>query len=113
MAETIEVISPPVLDDDGYLVAGSGDTQQIHDCVVQPTGQSVIETSDVFDGDVSTLTVYAPSDARGLVEQGHTVIWRGLAYQVKYLPFDWAHGRRPALKRHRPKCVFVIERKET
>lgn len=108
MSETVLVGGRDEVDWDGNLVPGAG-SREIHDCVVSPVGQSRIEQDD-FDGNTKMLQVLAPAGTA--IAEGDEVTIRGLEYRVQFAPFDWSHGRRPALARHRPRVAFTVERSE-
>lgn len=105
--ETITVLRA----DDGFDPDGNPIThpqgEPIHNCVVEPAGQASIDGRDIVAGDTTTLRVLAPPGT--VVEEGATVIFRGDEYVVKFAPFDYSIGRRPALARHRPRTLFLIE----
>ena len=109
MSETIRSIGREVVDADGRrkLV---GTPRDIEDCVVGPEGQAVIEGQGFFSGNTTTLQVLAPAGT--VIAEGEVVRVRGVDYKVKHVPFDYSVGRRPWLSSHRPRTVFVIERKE-
>lgn len=108
MAETVIVVGKDEYDWDGNLLPGNSE-REIHNCVVSPAGQSRIDQPGV-DGNTSTLEVLAP--AGSVISEGDVVTIRGLVYEVKFVPFDWSTGRRPANPRHRPKVAFTVERGE-
>lgn len=105
--ETITVLSAgDGFDRDGNpLEHPEGET--IFGCVVEPAGQTKIEDRDVVSGDTTTLRVHAPAGT--VVEEGATVLFRGEEYVVQFVPFDYSVGRRPALARHQPRTLFIIE----
>lgn len=105
--EIVEFTEPGSYDPDGYYVAG--EVTSVAGCVVYPTGASTITDVD-FDGDTSRLTVLAPAGTR--VQVGGRAVIRGETYRVVHVPFDWAHGRRPAVAQHRPKLEIYVERNQ-
>lgn len=111
--ETIRVLGTETWDEYGGLDL-EDNARTITGCVVSPVGQTDISTDAVWGGDDTTLQVLAPAGT--VIAEGETVILadRNTADQwtVKHVPFDWSIGRRPALARHRPRVVFIIERKE-
>lgn len=109
MSESITVLGKESLNSDGRLVYDK-ELRVIPDCVVGPQGQAVIEGQGIFSGDTTTLQVLAPGGAD--IEEGDVVQIRGKDYTVKHVPFDYNHGRRPALASHRPRTAIVVERKE-
>ena len=109
MSEPITVLGREELDARGRLVFRS-QPRVIEDCVVGPQGQAVIEGQGFFSGDTTTLQVLAPPGS--VIAEGEVVQVRGVDYKVKHVPFDYSVGRRPWLSSHRPRTVFVIERKE-
>lgn len=109
MSETIVVHGRDRFDPDGEIIPGSG-RREIAGCVVAPSGQAKITDDGIVDGDTTTLEVVAPGGS--VIREGERVVWRGVEYVVKHVPFDWSVGRRPALSRHRPRTVFTVERKE-
>lgn len=109
MSETIYVLGAHRLDADDKLIPGSG-RREIPDCVVDTAGQSKINGEDVPDGNTDTLRVLAPAGT--VIKQGERVEVRGDEYKVKHIPFDASVGRRPALARHRPRTLIIVERKE-
>lgn len=105
--ETILVLA----DDDGFDPDGNPiahpEGEPIHNCVVEPAGQTDIDGHDVVSGDTTTLRVHAPAGT--VIEEGAVVVYRGEEYVVKFPSFDYSRGRRPALARHRPRTLFIIE----
>lgn len=88
-----------------------GEDREIPGCVVSPAGDQVIKGDDFVHGDISRLQVIAPPGT--VVEDGDVVVIRGEEFRVNQLQsFDYSVGRRPALQRHRPPVVFVVERGE-
>lgn len=83
----------------------------VEHCVVSPAGDQVIRGDDFVHGDITKLQVLAPAGT--VVKDGDIVVIRGEDYTVQQLKsFDYSVGRRPAVARHRPKVVFVVERGE-
>lgn len=109
MSESIIVLGHERLDADGHLVYDQR-PRRVDDCVVGPQGQAVIEGQGIFSGDTTTLQVLPPGGTA--IQEGEVVRIRGVDYTVKHVPFDYSHGRRPALASHRPRTVVIVERKE-
>lgn len=109
MAEVLTILGTPVYDRYGDVVE-AGEEREVAGCVVGLQGQSGIEGGGVWDGDSSTLEVFAPPGT--VISEGDIVSFRGLRWQVKHAPFDWSVGRRPVNSRHRPRVRFLIERGE-
>lgn len=82
----------------------------VADCVVFPAGASKIDDADVLDGDTTALTVLAPAGTE--VHEGEECSIRGITFVVKHVPFDYAVGRRPVNRRHRPRVTITVERTE-
>lgn len=110
VAETVLVVGEDRFDADGNLIPG-GSGREIPGCVVDTAGQSKIDDLDVSDGNTDTLRILAPGGTT--IRQGERVQVRGVEYTVKHIPFDASVGRRPALARHKPKVLFIVERKES
>lgn len=109
--EKILVQASPEYDYDGNLTEASKGSFFMAD--VAPAGDGVISdpSSGVVDGNsrrLQLLTTGSPP-----VEIGDVVVVRGESYAVIYKPWDWSHGRRPALRSHRPRVQIICERKET
>lgn len=109
MGETLLVAGADVFDEYGELIPGGG-RREIRGCVVGLQGQSDLDGVGVWDGDASTLEVLAPAGV--VVEVGEQVVFRGVEYVVKHVPFDWSPGRRAWNPRHRPRVRFLIERRQ-
>lgn len=110
MSDSIEVWGRDRRDPDGNLIAGVHE-RTIYDCVVDVAGQTTINGDDVPDGNTDTLRILAPGGT--LIKEGERVIVRGDEYRVQFVPFDYSVGRRrPAVTRHRPRTLFIVERKE-
>lgn len=109
MSETILVTGKPVLDRYGDLVTPS-EAREIPGCVIGLRGQADINGGGVWDGDATILEVLAPGGTE--IREGDTVTFRGEAYVVTNVPFDWSVGRRPVNPRHRPRTRFLIEKRE-
>lgn len=88
-----------------------GQDREVPGCVVSPAGDQVIKGDDFVHGDITKLQVFAPAGT--VVEDGDVVVIRGEEYTVQQRrSFDYSVGRRPVLRRHRPKVMFVVERGE-
>ena len=109
MAETLIAKTEPIIDRYGDVIQPPGQ-REIPGCVVGLQGQSDISGGGVWDGDATTLEVFAPAGT--VVEEGSVIICRGVSYKVAHVPFDWSVGRRPANARHQPRVRFLIERGE-
>ncbi|MCS5479832.1 hypothetical protein NYP18_09185 [Corynebacterium sp. YIM 101645] len=109
MSETINVLGRESKDRDGHLVF-TPDHREIPGCVVDIDGQSKVQGEDVPDGNTDRLRVLAPAGT--VLQVGDIVRVRGEEYTVQYAPFDYSVGRRPVLRRHRPKTLFIVERRE-
>ena len=109
MSETLLVQGKERFDKRGNLIMDSTG-YEIPGCVVGLQGQADIDGAGVWDGDATTLEVFAPPGT--VVEEGALVVCRGVEYQVTNVPFDWSYGRRPWNQMHRPRVRFLIERKE-
>ncbi|PLW01199.1 hypothetical protein [Corynebacterium ulcerans] len=108
--EKILIQASPEYDYDGNLTETPKGSFFMAD--VAPVGDGVISDpgSGVVDGNsrrLQLLTTDSPP-----VEIGDVVVVRGEAYAVIYKPWDWSHGRRPALGLHRPRMQIVCERGE-
>lgn len=108
--EKILINASPDYDYDGNLAETPKGSFFMAD--VAPAGDGVISDpgSGVVDGNsrrLQLLTTESPP-----VEIGDVVVVRGEAYAVIYKPWDWSHGRRPALGAHRPRMQIVCERGE-
>lgn len=110
MSERVVILGEDVKDSDGNITEGAGN-RVIDGCVVDMAGQSGIDGDDVVDGNSDTLKVLAPPGT--VVREGERVMIRGVEYTIAYIPFDYSVGRRPVLgRRHRPRTVFIAERRE-
>lgn len=108
VSESIFIKTADQFDADDELIPGSG-RREVAGCVIDTAGQSKINEIDVSDGDTTTLRILAPGGSKIFVGQEAEV--RGETYVVKHVPFDYAVGRRPALARHRPRVLIIVERK--
>lgn len=88
-----------------------GTKKPIPGCVIDTAGQSKINGEDIADGNTDTLRILMPPTAS--LEEGDTLIVRGVPYLVKHVPFDYSIGRRPVLSRHRPKKLVIAELRES
>lgn len=107
MVETLKVVGEPKMDIYGDLIE-TPTTRTIPGCVVGLRGQADVDGGGVFDGDATTLEVFAPPGTQ--ITEGEVVECRGERYRVVHVPFDWSVGRQPRLSRHRPRVQFMIER---
>lgn len=88
-----------------------GPDREIPDCVVSPAGDQVIKGDDFVHGDISKLQILAPPGTA--VSDGDVIVVRGEDYVVQpRKSFDYSVGRRPVLRSHRPKVIFIVERGE-
>lgn len=110
MSEVIRILGEEQYDKDkGTLISGSG-VRDIAGCVIDTAGQSKVNGFDVSDGNTDRLRVLAPAGTK--VSEGESVEIRGIIYRIAHIPFDYSVGRRPVLHRHRPRTMFIAERKE-
>lgn len=85
--------------------------REIPGCVVSPAGDQVIKGDDFVHGDITKLQVLAPAGTA--VSDGDVVTIRGEDYVVQpRKSFDYSVGRRPVLRFHRPRVIFIVERGE-
>ncbi len=103
----LKVVGKPQMDIYGDLIE-TAPSRELPGCVVGLRGQSEVDGGGVFDGDATTLEVFAPPGTR--IAEGEIVECRGARYRVVHVPFDWSVGRQPRLRRHLPRVQFVIER---
>lgn len=88
-----------------------GPDREIPGCVVSPAGDQVIKGDDFVHGDISKLQILAPPGTA--VSDGDVIVVRGEDYVVQpRKSFDYSVGRRPVLRSHRPKVIFIVERGE-
>lgn len=88
-----------------------GPDREIPGCEIFPAGDQVIKGDDFVHGDITKLQVLAPAGTT--VADGDVVTIRGEDYVVQpRKSFDYSVGRRPALRSHRPKVIFIVERGE-
>lgn len=88
-----------------------GPDTPIEHCVVSPAGDTVIKGDGFVHGDITKLQVLAPPGTA--VKDGDVVVIRGQEYLVQAREsFDYSHGRRPAVRHHSPKVIFIAERGE-
>ncbi|MBH5302758.1 hypothetical protein [Corynebacterium ulcerans] len=85
--------------------------KKIQHCVVSPAGDQVVKGGGFAHGDISRLQIIAPAGTE--VRDGDVVVIRGEKFIVmQRRSFDYSVGRRPVLRRHQPKVVFIVERGE-
>lgn len=83
----------------------------VEHCVVSPAGDQVVKGGGFAHGDISRLQIIAPAGTE--VCDGNVVVIRGEEFIVEqWRSFDYSVGRRPVLRRHQPKVVFIVERGE-
>lgn len=88
-----------------------GPGHDIQHCIISPAGEQVVKGEGFVHGDITKYQVIAPAGT--VVADGDVVIIRGEDFTVDQLQsFDYSPGRRPALRRHRPKVIFIVERGE-
>lgn len=88
-----------------------GPETAIEHCVVSPAGDQVVKGDGFAHGDITRLQVLAPPGT--VVADGDVVVIRGEDYVVQQRrSFDYSVGRRPVLRRHQPKVLFIVERGE-
>lgn len=110
MSETIQVTGKDHKDPRGNLIPGQW-LRDIEDCIIDIDGQNKINGQDTPDGNTDRLRILAPGGSRLVVGEWVTV--RGEGYKVLYSSFDYSHGRRrPAVARHRPRTLVIVERRE-
>lgn len=83
----------------------------IEHCVVSPAGDQVVKGDGFAHGDITSLQVLAPPGTT--VHDGDVVTIRGEDFTVQpRQSFDYSVGRRPAVRHHRPKVIFIVSRGE-
>nr|WP_286981463.1 hypothetical protein [Corynebacterium sp. UBA5992] len=108
--ETIKVLGEPARDQWGQIL-GREVLREVEHCVVSPVGDQVVNGEDYTHGDISKLQVIAPAGT--VLRDGDVVDIRGEEFVVVPLQsFDYSVGRRPALRRHRPKVIVTVARGE-
>lgn len=84
---------------------------EIAHCVVSPAGDKVVQGDGYVHGDVSKYQILAPAGT--VFRDGDVVRVRGEEFVVDPLQsFDYSVGRRPVLRRHRPRVVVTVSRGE-
>lgn len=110
MNETIRVLGEEDYDEEKGTLIPAAVIRNIPGCVIDTAGQSKINGDDISDGNTDRLRILAPAGT--VIHEGETVEIRGVVYRVQHIPFDYSVGRRPVLARHRPRLLFIAERKE-
>lgn len=88
-----------------------GPDTAIEHCIISPAGDEVVKGDGFVHGDITKLQVLAPPGTE--VKDGDTVVIRGEDYRVQARKsFDYSPGRRPAVRHHTPKVIFIVERGE-
>lgn len=83
----------------------------INHCVVAPAGDQVVKGDGFVHGDITVLQIIAPAGTT--VSDGDVFVVRGEEYVVQpRRSFDYSRGRRPAVRHHTPKVLFIVERGE-
>lgn len=106
--ETVELLSEDPVRNRFGAVIGWTVEKAIPNCVVSPAGDQVVRGEGFVQGDLQKLQVLAPAGT--VLEEGRQVKIRGEVFRVEFAPFDYSHGRRPALGRHRPRVLFTVVR---
>lgn len=84
---------------------------QVDHCVVSPAGDQVVQGDGYVHGDVSKYQILAPPGT--VFRDGDVVRVRGEEFVVDpLLSFDYSIGRRPVLRRHRPRVMVTVSRGE-
>lgn len=104
--ESILLITDEVWDKYGALIRYEG--TEVGHCVIAPVGSSTQEGVGYDHADTNKLQVFAPPGT--VVIEGQRVLIRGKVFVVEYPSFDYSRGRRPVVRRHRPKVVFTVAR---
>lgn len=83
----------------------------VEHCIVSPAGDAVVKGDGFAHGDITKLQVLAPPGTK--VGDGDVVVIRGEDYTVQQrVSWDYSPGRRPAVRHHTPKVLFIVERGE-
>lgn len=109
--ETIHLLAEEPTRNEYGKVLGWKVERSIPGCVISPAGDQVVQGEGFIHGDLTKLQVLAPAGTT--VEEGQHVQIRGEIYRVEFTPFDYSVGRRPALRRHRPRVIFTVVRGES
>lgn len=110
MSETVLVLGEGQYDQIKGTWIPASILREIPGCVLDTAGQSKINGDDVSDGNTDRLRILAPAGT--VIREGEIIEVRGITYRVQHIPFDYSVGRRPVLARHRPRVLFIAERKE-
>lgn len=83
----------------------------VEHCIVSPAGDAVVKGDGFAHGDITKLQVLASPGTQ--VTDGDVVVIRGEDYTVQQrVSWDYSPGRRPAVRHHTPKVLFIVERGE-
>lgn len=104
--ETILLIDSVVRDKYGALIRYEG--TEVEHCVIVPAGSATQEGIGFDHADTTKLQVLAPPGT--VVAEGQRILIRDELFVVEYPSFDYSRGRRPVVRRHRPKVVFTVAR---
>lgn len=108
--EPVYVVGEQERDEWGEVL-GNKILKTIPNCIVSPAGDYVVQGESYTHGDITKYQVLAPAGTK--LGDGDIVQIRGEIFQVDPLQsFDYSIGRRPALRRHRPKVIFTVSRGE-
>ena len=84
---------------------------EVPGCVVSPAGDQVVQGDGYVHGDITKYQILAPAGT--VFRDGDVVRVRGEEFVVDPLQsFDYSVGRRPVLRRHRPRVVVTVSRGE-
>lgn len=110
--ETVEVLGEAQRSPYGKLLDRPV-VKEINHCVISPAGDSK-DPGGLADGyvhaDINKYQVLAPPGTQ--VVEGQIIRIRGEEFTVDFTPFDYSVGRRPVVRRHRPKVLFTASRGE-
>lgn len=85
--------------------------REIRHCIVSPAGDQVVQGAGYVHGDVTKYQILAPPGT--VFRDGDVLRVRGEEFVVDPLQgFDYSVGRRPVLRRHRPKVIITVSRGE-
>lgn len=84
---------------------------EVPGCVVSPAGDQVVQGDGYVHGDITKYQILAPPGT--VFRDGDVVRVRGEEFVVDpLLSFDYSIGRRPVLRRHRPRVMVTVSRGE-
>jgi len=108
--ETIQFLGDPVRDQWGTLL-GREVLAEVPHCVVSPAGDQVVTGDGFVHGDITRYQILAPAGT--VFRDGDVVRVRGEEFVVDPLQsFDYSIGRRPVVRRHKPKVIITVSRGE-